>query len=339
MRYGALEAGGTKMVLAVMDDHGNLMESVSIPTRAPDDTMPEMISFFSGKGISSLGIGSFGPLDLNPASPAYGSVTESPKLSWRHFPLRQAFADALQVPVSIDTDVNAAALAEFSLGAARGKQSCLYVTVGTGIGGGLIIHGKPVHGLMHPEIGHILLPPDPEDPSPDGFCPYHRHCLEGLASGPAVEKRWGIPGRDLPAGHPAWHLEAHYLAQLCVNAIMAFSPEMIILGGGIMQQKHLFPLIRKETARLLNGYIPESLFGDGMNTAVSPSASRVFGDRQPLFFRFCGSEGSYVPSFCLQCCRNTASPVSRRGGGLTAFLPQVHPGVPGLSSTVQRLRF
>ena len=268
MRYGALEAGGTKMVLAVMDDYGNMMESVSIPTRAPDDTMPEMISFFSGKGISSLGIGSFGPLDLNPASPAYGSVTESPKLSWRHFPLRQAFADALQVPVSIDTDVNAAALAEFSLGAARGKQSCLYVTVGTGIGGGLIIHGKPVHGLMHPEIGHILLPPDPEDPSPDGFCPYHRHCLEGLASGPAVEKRWGIPGRDLPAGHPAWHLEAHYLAQLCVNAIMAFSPEMIILGGGIMQQKHLFPLIRKETARLLNGYIPESLFGDGMNAYI-----------------------------------------------------------------------
>ena len=268
MRYGALEAGGTKMVLAVMDDYGNMMESVSIPTRAPDDTMPEMISFFSGKGISSLGIGSFGPLDLNPASPAYGSVTESPKLSWRHFPLRQAFADALQVPVSIDTDVNAAALAEYSLGSARGKESCLYVTVGTGIGGGLIIHGKPVHGLMHPEIGHILLSPAPEDPSPNGFCPYHLHCLEGLASGPAVEKRWGIPGRDLPADHPAWQLEAHYLAQLCVNAIMAFSPEIIILGGGIMQQKHLFPLIRKETARLLNGYIPESLFGDGMSTYI-----------------------------------------------------------------------
>lgn len=265
MLYGALEAGGTKMVLAVMNELGEMLESVSIPTRTPAETMPEMIGFFSGKGLESLGIGSFGPLDLNPASPQYGSVTESPKLSWRHFPLRRAFSDALGVPVSIDTDVNAAALAEYRLGAAKGKSSCLYVTVGTGIGGGLIIHGKPVHGLMHPEIGHILLPPASDDPSPDGFCPYHAHCLEGLASGPSVEKRWGIPGRNLPADHPAWNLEAHYLAHLCMNAVLSFSPEMIILGGGIMQQKQLFPLIRKETLRLLNGYIPESLFPDEMS--------------------------------------------------------------------------
>ena len=268
MLYGALEAGGTKMVLAVMNELGEPLESISVPTRTPSETMPEMIAFFSGKGIVSLGIGSFGPLDLNPSSPGYGSVTESPKLSWRHFPIRQAFADALRVPVAIDTDVNAAALAEYYLGAARGKDSCLYVTVGTGIGGGLIIHGKPVHGLMHPEIGHILLLPHPDDPVPDGFCPYHRHCLEGLASGPSVEKRWGVSGRELPADHQAWQLEAHYLAQLCVNAIMAFSPEMIIFGGGIMQQKHLFPLVRKETLHLLNGYIPESLFGDGMSSYI-----------------------------------------------------------------------
>lgn len=268
MLYGALEAGGTKMVLAVMNESGEIMESVSVPTRTPGETMPEMIGFFSGRGISSLGIGSFGPLDLNPASAAYGSVTESPKLPWRHFPIRQAFADALGVPVAIDTDVNAAALAEYTLGAARGKDSCLYVTVGTGIGGGLIIHGKPVHGLMHPEIGHILLAPDPEDPSPDGFCPYHTHCLEGLASGPAVEKRWGIPGRNLPADHPGWKLESRYLAQLCANAVLSFSPEMIILGGGIMQQKHLFPMIRQETRRILNGYIPESLLGDGLSSYI-----------------------------------------------------------------------
>ena len=268
MLYGALEAGGTKMVLAVFNDHGESLDSVSIPTRTPEETLPEMVRFFDGRGIDSLGIGSFGPLDLNPASPSYGSVTESPKLSWRHFPMRQAFSDALGIPVSIDTDVNAAALAEYTLGAAHGKDSCLYVTVGTGIGGGLIVHGKPVHGLMHPEIGHILLMPDPDDPSPAGFCPYHTHCLEGLASGPAVEKRWGVSGRDLPADHPAWKLEAHYLAQLCANALMSFSPERIILGGGIMQQKHLFPLIRQETLRLLNGYIPECLFPDGMASYI-----------------------------------------------------------------------
>ena len=265
MLYGALEAGGTKMVLAVMNDCGEMLESVSIPTRSPDETMPEMAAFFRNRDIASLGIGSFGPLDLNPSSASYGSVTESPKLSWRHFPLRQAFADALGIPVMIDTDVNAAALAEYRLGAAKGKKSCLYVTVGTGIGGGLVINGEPVHGLMHPEIGHILLVPDPGDPAPDGFCPYHIHCLEGLAAGPAVEKRWGVSGRDLPEGHPAWELEAKYLAQLCANAVLSFSPEIIILGGGIMQQKHLFPLIRREALRLLNGYIPEYLFGDGMS--------------------------------------------------------------------------
>ena len=265
MMYGALEAGGTKMVMAVMNDSGEMLGSVSIPTKTPDETVPEMIGYFRDKGIAALGIGSFGPLDLNPASPSYGSVTESPKLSWRHFPLRQAFAEALGIPVMIDTDVNAAALAEYRLGAAKGKNSCLYVTVGTGIGGGLVINGEPVHGLMHPEIGHILLVPDPEDPSPDGFCPYHTHCLEGLAAGPAVEKRWGVSGRDLPEGHPAWALEAKYLAQLCANAVLSFSPEIIILGGGIMQQKHLFPLIRREALRLLNGYIPEYLFSDGMS--------------------------------------------------------------------------
>ena len=265
MLYGALEAGGTKMVMAVLNDTGEMLGSVSIPTKTPDETVPEMIGYFRDKGINALGIGSFGPLDLNPASPSYGSVTESPKLSWRHFPLRQAFAEALGIPVMIDTDVNAAALAEYRLGAAKGKNSCLYVTVGTGIGGGLVINGEPVHGLMHPEIGHILLVPDPEDPSPDGFCPYHTHCLEGLAAGPAVEKRWGVSGRDLPEGHPAWALEAKYLAQLCANAVLSFSPEIIILGGGIMQQKHLFPLIRREALRLLNGYIPEYLFSDGMS--------------------------------------------------------------------------
>ena len=188
--YGALEAGGTKMVLAVMDENGNTVRQESIPTKTPAETMPEMIAFFSVYAISSLGIGGFGPLNLDRNAAEYGHIMETPKLPWRHYPLLQAFRDALQVPVGLDTDVNAAALAEARLGAARGKESCLYVTVGTGIGGGVMIHGKPVHGLMHPEIGHVSVSPVPEDPMPEGICPYHAHCLEGLASGPAMEKRW-----------------------------------------------------------------------------------------------------------------------------------------------------
>ena len=262
--YGALEAGGTKMVLAVMDENGETVRKESIPTKTPDETMPEMIEFFSCSGIVSLGIGGFGPLNLNRSSSEYGHIMETPKLPWRHFPLLQAFRDALKVPVGLDTDVNAAALAEARLGAAKGKESCLYVTVGTGIGGGVIIHGKPVHGLMHPEIGHISVSPVPADPMPTGICPSHPHCLEGLASGPSIEKRWGISARELPPEHPAWEIESAYLAQLCANAMLTFSPEMIILGGGVMQQKFLLPKIREKTLELLNGYIAHPAVSEGL---------------------------------------------------------------------------
>ena len=223
--YGALEGGGTKMVMAFWTEDGRMAERVSIPTRTPAETMPEMIAYFRQHDLISLGIANFGPLDLNPASPAYGSVTMTPKLAWRGYPMLAEFRKALGIPVNIDTDVNAAALAEARLGAARGLESCLYVTVGTGVGGGLVINGKPVHGLIHPEIGHILLMPSPEDPTPDGFCPYHKHCLEGLASGPAIEKRWGVSAKELPLDHPAWELDSEYLAQLCATAMLSFSPQ------------------------------------------------------------------------------------------------------------------
>ena len=176
--------------------------------------------------------------------------------------------DALGVPSLIDTDVNAAALAEWKLGAAKGLNSCLYVTVGTGVGAGLVIEGELVHGLVHPEMGHILLRQEPADPAPDGFCPYHKGCLEGLAAGPAIEKRWGKKGYELPPDHEAWTLEAAYLAQMCVNAICSFSPEKIILGGGVMQQKHLFPLIREKTLALLNGYVQAKEILDGIDDYI-----------------------------------------------------------------------
>ena len=255
MLFGTLEAGGTKMVLSIGNEQNELLEQTSIPTEAPEKTIPAMIDWFRGKGIAALGISTFGPVDLKKGSPTYGWITKTPKAGWSDKPLLPPMQEALGVPALIDTDVNAAALAEWKLGAARGLESCLYVTVGTGIGAGLVIEGKLVHGLVHPELGHMLLRQEKGDPAPDGFCPYHKGCLEGLASGPAIEKRWGRKAYDLPADHEAWDLEAGYLAQMCMNAVCGFSPEKIILGGGVMQQKHLFPLIRRKTLTLLNGYV------------------------------------------------------------------------------------
>ena len=255
MRFGTLEAGGTKMVLSVGNENNELTEQFTMPTEAPEKTIPAMIAWFRDKGIVALGIGTFGPADLRKDSPTYGWITKTPKPGWRDTPLLPPMRDELGVPALIDTDVNAAALAEWKLGAARGLESCMYVTVGTGIGAGLVIENNLVHGLVHPELGHMLLCPQPDDQTPVGFCPYHRGCLEGLASGPAMEKRWGVKAYELPPEHEAWDLEADYLAQMCANAICAFSPQKIILGGGVMQQKHLFPLIRRKTLSLLNGYI------------------------------------------------------------------------------------
>ena len=278
LRLGALEAGGTKMVMSILDGRGGMLERVSIPTRTPEETMPEMIGFFRAQHIDALGVGCFGPLDLNPASPTYGYITATPKLAWRNYPLLPEFVRALGVPARLDTDVNGAALAEATLGAARGLGSCLYVTIGTGIGGGLVMGGRPVHGLMHPELGHQLLCAEGNDPAPDGFCPYHKHCLEGLAAGPTFDKRWGMSARELPDDHPAWQLEASYLAQMCHNAIMSFSPEKIILGGGVMHKEFLLPMIRRETLRLLGGYISSPAVDAGLEDyIVSPGLGENSG--------------------------------------------------------------
>ncbi len=266
--YGALEAGGTKMVLARFSEQGELLNKTSIPTGTPAETMPQMTAYFTAEPIAALGIGCFGPLDLNPASDTYGLITATPKLSWRNYPILAAFRNALGVPVGLDTDVNGAALAEAGIGAAKGLNSCLYLTVGTGIGGGLIIHGKPVHGLVHPEIGHIPVRAVPGDPMPQGICPYHGCCLEGMASGPAIEKRWGVSARDLPRAHSGWETEAEYLAQVCAGAVLSFSPERIIMGGGVMQQKFLFPMIRAKTLALLNGYITHPAIDRGLEDYI-----------------------------------------------------------------------
>lgn len=270
MLLGALEAGGTKMVCSTGDAAGHIFTRESFPTTTPKETMPLLIDFFRKAEVGALGIGTFGPVDLRPASPTYGCITSTPKLVWRNFPLLPTLTDALGVPANIDTDVNAAALAEHTLGAAGGLSSCLYVTIGTGIGGGLVVENNLVHGLLHPEFGHFWLRAHPTDPAPHGFCPYHDGCLEGLACGPTMEKRWGIKAQNLPAGHPGWELEAYYLAQMCTTAVVTFSPEKIILGGGVMEQRHLFPMIHANVQSMLGGYVQHAAILDAIDEYIVP---------------------------------------------------------------------
>lgn len=283
-KIGALEAGGTKMVLAVYDEGGQELERLTIPTETPDITMPVMIDFFRSHAVDALGVGSFGPLDLRPDSPTYGFITSTPKLAWKDYPLLPRLLDGRDIPAAIDTDVNAAVIAEAELGAARGCESAVYVTVGTGVGGGVYVNGQTVHGLLHPEVGHMLLRPHPDDPIPHGVCPYHDGCLEGLAAGPAIGARVGGDARELDDAHPAFAIEAHYLAQMCVNLILTVSPERILLGGGVMQRAALLPMVRAETVRLLNGYVQAS--------AITQDIDRYIV--APALFPVSGLVGSYL---------------------------------------------
>ena len=253
--YGALEAGGTKMVCAVGDENGNILERISIPTRTPEQTMGPMMEFFRGKGIRALGIGCFGPVDLNRKSPTHGYITSTPKLAWQNYPIVAEFEKALGVPVGFDTDVNAAALGEATWGCTRDVENSIYITVGTGVGVGVIIGGKPYHGMIHPEGGHILLSRHPEDPMVGSGCPFHENCLEGLAAGPSLEKRWGVKGAELSGRKEVWELEAYYIGQAIADYILLLSPERIVLGGGVTHQEGLLALVRQEAVKQLAGYI------------------------------------------------------------------------------------
>jgi fructokinase len=257
--YGAIEAGGTKFVCLVGSGPQDVQARARIDTTTPAETLGRVTDFFkrelSKSRIAAIGIGSFGPLDLDPASPTCGYITSTPKPGWAQTDLAGIIRNTLQLPVRIDTDVNAAALAEGQWGAARTLKDYVYVTVGTGIGGGAVVGGKLVHGLVHPEMGHILVRHDiRQDPYP-GSCPFHADCLEGMASGPSIQKRWGKPAPELPVDHPAWELEAAYLAQGILSMIYILSPRRIILGGGVLKQSQLLPLVRRQVLKLLNSYI------------------------------------------------------------------------------------
>lgn len=254
MRIGAIEAGGTKIVCGIGNEHGIIEDRISFPTEEPGRVMEQAIAYFRDKSVEAIGIGTFGPIDLDPGSGTYGSITTTPKPGWSGFPFLDTLGKEFNVPFGWDTDVNAAAFGEAKWGAARGLDSCVYFTIGTGIGVGVYAEGRLVHGMTHPEGGHLLPRRHPEDHF-EGNCPYHGDCLEGLAAGPAIERRWGKKGAELGSDHPAWAIEAYYLGQAVMSTILMLSPKRIIMGGGVMHQEQLLPLIRTEVSRMLNGYV------------------------------------------------------------------------------------
>jgi fructokinase len=267
---GGIEAGGTKFVCAVGTGPNDL-QTATIRTTTPEETIPSALEFFQKyAALKAIGIGSFGPVDLQPESKTFGFITSTPKLAWANFDLKGSVERGLNVPVEFDTDVNAAIRGEVRWGGALGLTDAVYLTVGTGIGGGAIAHGRVVHGLVHPEMGHLRIPHDLRRDPFAGICPYHGDCLEGLACGPALQARWGKPATELGEGHEAWALEAHYLGLALVNVLLTLSPQRIILGGGVMQNQFLFPVIRSEVVRTLGGYVRHASILEHVDEFIVP---------------------------------------------------------------------
>jgi fructokinase len=258
---GAVEAGGGKFVCGIGSGPRDLVRT-TIPTTTPAETLDRVAQFFLAqpRPPAALGVASFGPVDLDPGSPKFGFITSTPKPGWSNVDICGILRRALRVPVAFETDVNAAALAEARWGAASdlkaiGLDDILYITVGTGIGGGALVKGSPLHGLMHPEMGHIRIPHNrDEDPFP-GACLFHGDCFEGLASGFAMERRWGVTAERLEPDHPGWRLEARYLALGLETLVYVLSPRRVVAGGGVMHNLELFPMIRQHLREFLNGYV------------------------------------------------------------------------------------
>ena len=279
--FGAVELGGTKTFVMVAKNRKEITDRKIFPTSSPKQTLLDITRYFQGisstKGIAlaGIGVGSFGPLDLDTKSPTFGFITSTPKYAWPFTDLKGELQSELQTPIFIDTDVNASAYGEYNSLVDKNIESFVYITIGTGIGGGFIINGKVLHGLLHPEFGHIRIPHNlRKDPFP-GSCPYHQDCFEGLASGPALEKRWHTDPKNLPEDHMAWELESEYIAYALSNLIVTISPEKIILGGGVVHQKHLFPKIYTKVQQILNKYIKCVLLEDQIHALITPP---ILGD-------------------------------------------------------------
>ena len=281
--YGGIEGGGTKFVCAVGTGPGDIRAEVRIQTTSPEETIAQAVDFFKqqeshfGK-LASLGFACFGPLDPNPASPTYGHILPTPKPGWTNANVVGMLRSAFDIPIAFDTDVNGAALGEWRWGKGQGLNTFIYLTVGTGIGGGAYVEGKLLHGLIHPEMGHIPLPHDKTKDPFDGVCPFHGDCFEGLASGVAIEKRWGQRGGTLPLEHPAWDLEVEYISHALAAYAYTISPQRIIMGGGVGQLPHLLPRLQQRTRELINGYIKSpAILEDIENYIVHPGLGNRSG--------------------------------------------------------------
>ena len=271
MIYGGIEAGGTKWVLAVGSSPDDLSELVTVPTTAPAETLERVVEFFSAHPVSAIGVGSFGPIDLDKRSPRYGTITTTPKPDWSGTNLLTFLRSRLDVPIAIDTDVNVAALGERRWGAAQDVETFCYITIGTGIGGGAVIRGELAHGLLHPEFGHMRIPHDRERDPFAGICPYHGDCFEGLAAGEALHARFGVRPEALQ-DEEAWKLEAEYIALGLLNVLCTLSPQRIVLGGGVMKEPMLLPLVRHRLWELAAGYFDAPELSDQIDRYVVPPA-------------------------------------------------------------------
>jgi fructokinase len=272
MRYGGIEAGGTKWVCGVADRPAEPLATETFPTTSPAETVARAVRFFTENGpVDVLGVGAFGPVDIHRSSPTWGTITTTPKPGWADTDLVGALRSGLGVPIALDTDVGAAAFGEWRWGAATGLDTFCYITVGTGIGGGAVANGRILHGLLHPELGHMRIPHDRARDPFDGTCPYHGDCLEGLASGEAIRRRWGQAGPQL-ADRAAWELEAEYLALALVNVICVLSPQRIVVGGGVAKHPTLLPLVRRRVRELLARYLraPELTEPDASDRYITP---------------------------------------------------------------------
>lgn len=254
--FGGIEAGGTKFICAVSDSELHVMNKESFETTNPKETMEKVIAFFKPylAELKAIGVGSFGPIDIDIESPRYGYITSTPKLDWQQFDFVGTLKDTLNIPIVWTTDVNAAAYGEYRLGHGVSKTSLVYYTIGTGVGGGAIQNGQFISGFSHPEMGHMLIEPHPDD-NFTGNCPFHRTCLEGMAAGPAIEKRFGKKGQEMSENDIFWEIEADYIAQCVYNTTLMLSPELIILGGGVMQQEHMIQRVRQFFEEKMNSYV------------------------------------------------------------------------------------